>query len=215
MTRDSLDRFYTEQPLADAIVRRCIREGFVQPSALHHVLEPSSGRGAFVRAVLSQAPAAWVTAMDLDPGAERWAKPGPPGSSGGRVHFIHDDFLAWTSREIEPQNKFDLVIGNPPFGRAVEGRKKAVPVALEHVQSGLRCVAPRGHLVFLLRQSFAASGERYVKLFRSYKPQRIWNLVQRPSYTGDGRTDQHEYAVFIFGAEPSPQTLFDWLDWQP
>jgi 23S rRNA G2069 N7-methylase RlmK/C1962 C5-methylase RlmI len=134
---------------------------------------------------------------------------------GGRSRFIHADFLEWATPALPTGDGFDLVIGNPPFGLHVEGRKLPKPIALEHIQAGLRCLLPGGHLVFLLRQSFAASRERYEKLFKRHRPERVWNLVQRPSFTEDGQTDMHEYACFVFGAESAQQTLTDWMDWAP
>ena len=214
MTRDALDRFYTEQPLADAIVRRCVLEAYLQAHAMSYVLEPHSGRGAFVRAVRQQAPAAWVTAVDIDPAAERWAKPGPPGSAGGQVWWICADFMELAA-DVAEEDGYDLVIGNPPYARPVEGRSKPQPCVLEHVQAGLRCLNPGGRLVFLVRQSFAASQERYSALYQRHRPERIWFVVGRPSFTGDGQTDQHEYAVFVFGQKPARQTLVDWLTWKP
>jgi predicted RNA methylase len=220
MTRPVLDQFYTPPKLAGAILDRCIREGFVEPATAADYLEPSSGRGAFVHAILEQCPGAFVTAVDLDPEAARFAVPQKaehPDAAGGRVHFVQADFLEWAPKiELEPPERdagYRLIIGNPPFAAPVEGRTKPKPIALDHVLAALPLLHPEGRLVFLLRQSFAASQDRWDRLFKRHRPERLWYLVQRPSFTEDKRTDSSDYAVFVFGAEPAQQTLADWLDW--
>lgn len=228
MTRGSLDKFYTQPKLARAIVERLIREGMLDPADCVDVLEPSSGRGAFVHAVLDACPGAMVTAVDLDPEARRSAMRNDDGPAG-QVHFILADFLDLSAHmvrgvDLGPESyvgEYRLIIGNPPFAIPVEGRKVPKPVALEHVLAALPLLEPvstenpnGGRLVFLLRQSFAASRERWDRLFKRHRPHRIWQLVGRPSFTANGRTDQHEYAVYVLGPEGATSTHFDWLDWK-
>jgi hypothetical protein len=204
MTRDSLDRYYTEPRLARAIVDRLVREDVLDPCECVDVLEPSSGRGAFVQAVFEHCPGALVTAVDLDPGARRYAmradeqgrlaEPLPEGAPAGRVQFVRADFLDLSARLTrdgdfqEPyRGEYRLILGNPPFAVPVPGRTKPKPIALQHVLAALPLLepvspeAPRGgRLAFLLRQSFGASQERWDRLFRSHRPERIWSLVQSP-----------------------------------
>jgi hypothetical protein len=52
----------------------------------------------------------------------------------------------------------------------------------------------------LIRQSFLATQER-AALFGRYCPARVDMLVERPSFTADGCTDQHEYCVIYWQRE--------------
>jgi hypothetical protein len=101
--RDELDRRYTPQSLADAIVDRLN----ITP---RRVLEPSVGGGAFVRAVSRRWPTIRIDGVDLDPHA-------PGLMMCDRVYC--GDFLAW-------EGSHDLIIGNPPFSEALEHVRHAL-----------------------------------------------------------------------------------------
>jgi hypothetical protein len=94
--RDPLDRFFTPDALAVAIVDRLARR-IPAPAS---ILEPSAGGGAFVRACRARWPRAWLIARDIDPDAEGLAL-----ADDGAV----GDFLTADLPRV------DLVIGNPPF----------------------------------------------------------------------------------------------------
>lgn len=94
--RDPLDRFFTPDALAVAIVAR-LAERIPEPAM---ILEPSCGGGAFVRACRARWPEARIIARDIDPEAE-----GLTLADDAAV----EDFL---TAELP---RVDLVIGNPPF----------------------------------------------------------------------------------------------------
>lgn len=97
---DALDRFYTPDSLAVVCVRR-----LRSLSTFSHVLEPSVGGGAFVRALRGVVPGVHVTGCDVDPGARFDLV-----DVGYEVDFV----------DFRPPVFYDAVVGNPPFSRAQE-----------------------------------------------------------------------------------------------
>jgi hypothetical protein len=101
---DPLDRCYTPQALADAIVH------VLDTAPPAFVLEPSVGGGAFVRAVRKR----WgdgphIDGIDIDPTAD-----------GLR---LCDASIVGPAQDLagaDPTMKYDLIIGNPPFSEALE-----------------------------------------------------------------------------------------------
>lgn len=99
---DELDRFYTPQALADAIVQRLERRGLIAPT----VIEPSVGGGAFARAVRSAAPHSYVIGVDADSAAQGLAE----------VDEAHvGDWPSWARLNAATVAR-STVVGNPPFG---------------------------------------------------------------------------------------------------
>lgn len=94
-----LDQFYTDRPLADALVvvlaARLHARGLTQPA----VLEPSAGEGAFIEAVLAHLPDASMEACDLEP---------------KHPLAVRQDFF---DRPAPPVDRRVAVVGNPPFGK--------------------------------------------------------------------------------------------------
>ena len=134
-----------------------------------NVLEPSAGGGAFVDGIRRTWPSALATVNDIDPDA--------PALINAR-DARNRDYLGvdW--------GPFDLVIGNPPYKQAQEFVQHAV--------------AHAAHVVFLLRLGFLAGARRHDTLYSVHKPAQVFVLPQRPSFTGDGRTDGHDYAFFCW-----------------
>jgi len=166
--RDPLDRYYTPDVVAYAIVRTMLRESD-SPRGLRW-LEPSAGGGAFCRAIRELDCAANITAVDCDEKAAVWQceKSRPDTQVVGS--FLHTGYA----------DRFDVVVGNPPY-RDAEA----------HIRHALR--ASRRHVVFLLRQSILGSIQRG-PLWVDHPPRALWTLVPRPSFTGGG-TDPAEYSV--------------------
>ncbi len=79
--------------------------------------------------------------------------------------------------------QFHLCVMNPPFSKAMEFAQKA----LSH------CAV----VCMLQRLCWLASGER-ADWLRKYPPG-VYVLPNRPSFTGDGRTDGQDYAWFVWG----------------
>lgn len=80
----------------------------------------------------------------------------------------------------------DLVISNPPYS-----------LAMEFVQRGLELTRPGGITAMLLRLSWLSSQKR--RDFHRDNPCDVFVLSERPSFTGNGKTDACDYAWFLWG----------------
>jgi len=80
----------------------------------------------------------------------------------------------------------NLVLGNPDFG-----------VAEDVVRHGMKLLTRGCHLAFLLRAAFLGSSGR-VPLYREFPLRYLQPIAQRPCFTGDGKTDPMEYALFVW-----------------
>ncbi len=204
-------------------------------------LEPSSGGGAFLRAmrlawglapdracrlfagaVMPHDPNAWaIHACDLDPGAREPAE-------SSTAQFFEGPFLDFNKPWDrvsgnpwgQPEGGYDVILANPPFAAPpAPGRERGEPIACQHVTHALGMLAIGGVAAVLIRQSFLASQER-AELFGRYCPTRVDILVERPSFTQDGKTDQHEYCVIYWQRESrllfrKPEsTVLRWLSWK-
>ena len=177
--RDRLDRYYTPMILAGALV------DLIDLSDVSTVLEPSVGAGAFAQAIWERRPGIEITGADIDPGA-----PGFDYCDRARVQ----DFLTWKTGD----QRWDLVVGNPPYRHAQQHIEKALTLA------------PR--VAFLLRLAFLES-QRRAAFWRRWPAARIWVLSERPSFT-QGGTDSTAYAFFLWDrARPGPMRL-DVLSWR-
>lgn len=181
--RRPLDAYYTPPELALAIVR-AIAPLCPEPQ---NILEPSSGGGAFVRALQLSFPKANLIAVDVDPKAQAHAH---------GVDFWAKDFAKW-----DTPRRFDLIVGNPPFG-----------VAATHVSRALELLQPGGLLAFLLRVTFLGTEDR--KDINAGPGRLLRPLVPRPSFTEDSATDPTEYALFCWRKDSAePSLLGDPLVW--
>jgi hypothetical protein len=151
------------------------------------VLEPHVGGGAFIEALVGLD--VDVTAGDIDPTA-----PGLEiGARGHRGRSYVGDFL-------EHREKYDWVIGNPPYKGAIDQITHALTLA------------PR--VAFLLRLAFLESRSR-APFWEAHPPAFVWVLTTRPSFlsstTGKGRTDQYAYAWFFWDAIDTGAPRLGWL----
>ena len=155
--------FFTPDLLARAIARTLGE--LISPST---VLEPGCGGGAFLRAARAEWPSALLTGVDLLPACD-----GPGAIFTGDI-FRH-------------QGRYDLILGNPDYGRAEE-----------IVRHCMLLLEPGAHLAFLLRAAFLGSTGR-VALYREFPLRYLRPIAQRPSFTGGG-SDPSEYALFVWQA---------------
>lgn len=103
------DAYYTPQPLADAIVSALVADGHL--SRGQWVMEPSAGKGAFVRAL--EAAGMSVVSVDIDP--EAHAK-------------VTSDFVSVPVGEYD----LDALVGNPSFSCAEEHVRHARKLVERH-----------------------------------------------------------------------------------
>lgn len=85
-----------------------------------------------------------------------------------------------------PENKYNIIITNPPFD-----------IAREIITKALKDVAENGYVIMLLRLNFLGSKDRRV-FFEDNMPERIYVHSKRICFTEDGKTDSIEYAHFVW-----------------
>ena len=146
------------------------------------MLEPSAGNGNIVKILKEKYPDKNITSLEL-----REEEYNNLNELSDRV--VIDDFLY---RNI--QNKYDIIIGNPPYS-----------LAIEFVKKSLNCLKDDGILIFLLRTAFLESRGRY-KFWQENPLTGLLTLSKRPSFTGHG-TDATSYSWFVWDKSTDKQYI--------
>lgn len=171
--RDELDRYYTPDDVAQLCVDALpeMADGTAYPYV--RVFEPSVGGGAFVRACRAR----WgedthVIGCDIDRHAPGWAEVNVP--LDGSLLDVH----------LPESDVVDLCVGNPPY---------------IHAEAHAARLLAQGYPVvaLLLRLGFLASRER-VRFWMRHPLSELHVLSERPSFTGDGKTDASDYGLFVW-----------------
>lgn len=150
--RNKKGQFATPYKLALHIVKEAFR---LCPKA-QNVLEPSCGTGAFISAVRSLSDTTMVKACELD---SRFFKTATSLWSDIHTEIFEEDFL-----NFQPNEKFDLLISNPPYSRHHHITKEAKELYGEAVrrETGVRISSLAGlHAYFILRGNELLSPDGY------------------------------------------------------
>lgn len=187
MARAAYDDYQTPEPVAEFGMTSVLRS-YVLPNRTLRVLEPSAGRGNILRAATD---ALARLGRDVHGTAyEVQAKYKPDLGRSAIAVRCPEDFLVATSPLMGAYGgeRFDLVVGNPPFLDA----QAFVMVARS-------LLAPGGLLVFLLGIGFLASAERDpVFNDQAFPLAGVFPLRCRPSFTGDNAHDMRDVAWFVW-----------------
>ncbi len=100
----------------------------------------------------------------------------------------HSDFLQATG-----ENKYNIVITNPPFAIAQQIIEKALQVCKEG-----------WYVIMLLRLNYIGSQARQ-PFWTTNKPYAIYAHNKRMSFTDDNKTDSIEYAHFVWKKWTQPE----------
>jgi SAM-dependent methyltransferase len=169
------------------------------------ILDPGCGTGVWGQAAKILWPNCWIVGVDID--RERLAIAEATGAYGS---LIQRQYGAVT---LTPS--FDLVIGNPPFREAEFFVRRSFGLLSRRIVPEKSKPAA---VLFLLRQAFTASQGRYQRMYNNgLKPANMDVVVNRPSFTGDGKTDATEYAIFTWRKQwrdGQRTTETDWLSWR-
>lgn len=93
------------------------------------------------------------------------------------------------------ENKYDIIISNPPFN-----------IALEIIQKAIRDVAVNGYVIMLQRINFLGSNKRKT-FWENNMPKYIFVHAKRLSFTPDKKTDSIEYAHFVWQKDWQGETI--------
>lgn len=104
--------YYTQPDIAAFLLR------WIAECKPKNVLEPSCGDGAFIRQARDSglAPSAKLTGFEIDSEEAEKAR-GAGVSAGCDVRILNQDFLRWALLNLPGGERFDAVVGNPPFIR--------------------------------------------------------------------------------------------------
>jgi predicted RNA methylase len=116
------------------------------------------------------------------------------------------DYLVW-----EPDQKFDIIVGNPPYGVDASG-KKDKKTAEKWIRKSYDLLKDGGFICFLLRLGFLEGQHRY-SFWKEYPPRRVWVSSRRPSFTGNRKTDATSYSVYLWQKGYQGKTELDWMMW--
>lgn len=194
--RDEKDHYPTPRELCNAAINM-IPEG--EPYQYLTVLDPGAGAGVWGEAVMQRWGYADVYGVEMDSTRE-W----------------HSDYSRWDvcdflSLDYRPEF-FDLVVGNPPYGRSADGKKDR-KLAEKFVRKSFELVKPDGYIVFLLRLAFLEGQHRIANFWPDYPLKTIYVLSRRPSFTGDQRTDETAYGLFVWQKNYHGPTYQEFLVW--
>ena len=137
-----------------------------------NILEPSAGNGNIV-SVLKQQGNTYITALEIREEELESLK-----QIADKVMI--GDFLKFNSTE-----KYNYIIGNPPYSLAQEFIEKCFEIADENTI-----------IIMLLRTAFLESQKRY-NFWQKHPVSKLYVLSQRPSFTGKG-TDATSYSWFVW-----------------
>lgn len=182
--REPNDFYPTPQSHILPAMRTCDAMLGVMPDP--HILDPGAGAGVWGIAARNRWQRAHITGVELRPVEQPWQYD----------DWHNEDYRLWSSSSED----YDLVIGNPPYKHAEE-----------FIRLALGQLAHRGVLCFLLRLNFLEGQDRGKDLWRKYPPALVEVCSERPSFTGDGKTDATAYALFYWRKGWQGTTELAWM----
>ncbi|MHC4617416.1 MAG: class I SAM-dependent methyltransferase [Planctomycetota bacterium] len=160
------------------------------------VLDAGAGTGHWGQAVLDVNLGASLTGVDL-----------PEVAPVACYDEWHSDFFEIWAAQYTGE-KFDLIIGNPPYGH--DSPEKWLRLIWN------RLLKDAGRVYWLLRLNWFSSQGRHNRLFtQGYLPAAVYQSARRVSFTGDGKTDDTDYAMFVwYKGWKQPYAMLQSFDWQ-
>lgn len=156
------------------------------------ILDPGAGNGVWGKAIREVYPEFSITI-----GGVEIRDVGKPDSYTNWYNNI--DFLTWN-----PNYKYDLIVGNPPYKYAEEFLDKSFELLKDN-----------GQILFLYRLTFLESLGRYKKYFSgTLAPEKVYVSTRRISFSGNKKSSSDAYALFYWrGFNNIYGTELGWLDW--
>jgi hypothetical protein len=146
------------------------------------VLDAGAGTGNWGTALRELMPNAHLIGVDIQ---------GEKPAAYDEWHIV--PFETWIA---ETSQTFDLVIGNPPYGN--DAPERWLKTLWPHLTPKALHRFP-GRIFWLLRLAWYSSQGRYRRLFNGkYHPAAVYQSASRLSFTGDGKSDDTDYAMFLW-----------------
>lgn len=142
-------------------------------SKYNNILEPSAGNGNICNSLRSNGYNGRLTACEIR------------SSEYNNLSNYTDNIIIGDLLTLDTNQRYDLIIGNPPFNLALEIIEKCFDLLTEN-----------GELLFLLRTAFLESKSRY-EFWQRHPLSGLFVLSQSHSFTGKG-TDATSYSWFLF-----------------
>ena len=182
--RDELDRYYTQPSVARRTVQAVLPHLVRALVGGRVLVEPSVGGGSFLSVFRELLPDVAVVGVDKDHDSAALR-------DYAADYSVRADFGVWRPRA---GLRIGAVVGNPPYQEAELHCRRAIELAGED-----------GVVAFLLPLAFRASRAR-ADFWREHPAPVCRVFADRPSFTGDGKTDARDYALYAWGrhipAEP-------------
>jgi tRNA1(Val) A37 N6-methylase TrmN6 len=176
------NEYQTPRTLCEAALKEIQGEPF-------RILDPGAGNGAWGRAARIQWTSCYLCGVELQE-----EKPHDP----AYCEWIQKDFLEW-----EPIQRFDLIIGNPPWQRGL----------LENwIRRSFKWLAFGGQMVLVLPIEFLAGQNRGQRFWKEHPPERVMVLSKRPSWNLDEKgTNAQDCCLFFWRKDWKGETKLGWL----
>lgn len=147
------------------------------------ILEPSAGNGNFLDVINNTYNNKNITAIEIR--EEEFEGLQQKSNKVIIGDFLDDEIIT---------DKFDVIIGNPPYNKAKE-----------FVEKSLSLLNDEGVLIFLLRTAFLESKSRY-DFWQENPLSKLYTLSKRPSFVGN-KTDATSYSWFIWDKKNKGQEI--------
>ena len=157
--RGILDEYYTDSRIVDA-VRNLIKDQFKNRQEIE-VLEPSVGTGNFLYAVKGLGMKLNITAFEINEITAKIAKILHP-EANINLRSFETEFIDKKGNKKDFSEKYDLVIGNPPYGAKIEKGKdkfsiKSSESAILFMQLAYKLLRGKGKHSFIIPKPFIYS----------------------------------------------------------
>lgn len=116
-------------------------------------------------------------------------------------HVIHGDFL---QIKHTPTDKYDIILGNPPYNLAGTKRKGTKRVHVDFVKSCLPLLNPTGHLLFVCPPNYREHGSTMNKLFQADGGHFVYIHIMGPDETLKVFKIQSRIDIFLYCKSPNP-----------
>lgn len=156
------------------------------------ILDAGAGNGIWGKAAKAIAPRCTIVGIDIERRVPTYVTE-------------YDDWITGDYLDLDSHEKFDIIIGNPPYS-----------LAERFVRKSLYLMKDVGSVHFLLPLAFLGSMKRSKGFFQDYPPSIVRVSSRRPSFFSVGgkkTTDAIEYAMYKWIGDSSEYPSIRWFNW--